>query len=265
MIKSIKFYFGVLSLLLTACEIEKYIDYEKYYDGDKIAVHAYLSSSRGMVASIHKTLPPDNPNGNDKLQDARLFLLSGGHRIAEATTENGEKYIIKANELCLSNDALYSIEVECSGFEVISSDAMRLPAEVKIDSLVSDELFCYLYINNPSASNGYSLTKHRFRHAKEQGRSSLYYLNPQYETLPAGVYQWNLAIDEYYDSICYDLFLYSPELIEMMDSRQAYNDSYDDVFAEYPNFIKSNIHGGYGLFATYSVSSATWRKYEVGE
>lgn len=258
-----KLLFILIAMLpLVACEIEKVIDYKTYYGGDQIVVHAYLTDSDGLIAAVHKTVPPATPQADNKIADAQVWLLANGSKFAQAQTENGEDYYISPDALTLDNETRYSIVVESQTHGVATSAETIMPPPVKLDSLHIDGSMAQLHFRNPSPAMAYAVRTRTYDRGEERRSDWITQLYPDYKTgLSAGecVIEQSHYISFYDDSVKYELVVLTPELVELFDSRDKYLDSYRDPYFEIIYPMISNIEGGCGFFGAYRSSAVMWR------
>lgn len=248
------------AMSFSSCEIEKEIDYDAYYDGDKLVVHCYLSDSNGLVASVHKTLPPDSPRKSNVVNDARLWLMAGNDTLAEATTDDHELYRINAQKLSLDNETEYWIIVSSNKYGCAYSDRMKIPQSVAIDTLEYDGYgSVYIYFVNAEPEECYKVQKSEYRRGSKDSFWGEYYMTAFYEkNFAVGYTCINAQVSSFYDSVRYELLHLSPELAVIFDSWRDNHSSSDDVFSEYVYPVIENIHGGHGFFGTYSSDSEWW-------
>ncbi len=252
-----------LAVILVGCEIEKVIDYDTYYGGDKIVVHAYLSESAGLLAGVQKTVPPDNPHTENRIDDARVFLLADGKRMAEAESSDGRIYTIAHERLVLDYSTRYSVEVQSKKLGTVFSDEMTLPHVVSIDSLHVVDHHVQICFHNPSAETAYILHRHEYLDGRDSYTPMFYFIGYYNDGFPIGSCYLDSSTGWFADSIGYELIVVGPELKAIIDSREEYNYSFGDVFYEYTYPIETNIHNGYGLFGTYSSSTKMWINQET--
>lgn len=250
---------------LVACEKEKVIDYDTYYEGDKIVVHGFVNMEKGVSVFAKKTLPPDNINGDDIIVNAKVYLFENGNNILTLESEDNS-YYSTPNSFHVNKNNKYSISVHSQELDDVKSSEQQIPNTTPVDSLrliikEHQPSFLKIYYNNQTVNKGYYLKVYEY----QEGIiiDSLDYSTSLFDPYnlithqTTGVKSYKYRTSSEIDSLKVILYTLSPDLIEFFTSYQNYDWTSEDPFFEYTYPVFSNIENGYGLFASYSFDTKT--------
>lgn len=265
-------------IVLTSCT--KYIDFSPKYEGDKMVVNGFISTSEGVKIKITHSI---NPVGKylyaDSLlvEDAAVTLYENGAKLAEiAYSGKGFYSFPNAKELNISEGKKYKVLVQSTLYGNVESEEVAISKSPVVTDLsfvqsgTIDGLFSFT-IKEPNNLDSYF-------YIELIGPGNMYYYFKEYkndegnfyfESCKASVGHQNHIF--LYSNYCgftntqhkyliqtksYDGTFYNDMVVnlgtvgqEFYEYAKSYNDlnGLDYGFAE-PPILKSNIKGGYGLF-----------------
>jgi hypothetical protein len=241
--------------------MEKDIDYQLSYEGDRIVAHGYINQIDGVNLKIKKTLPPDNIEANNEIPEAQVILIENMTNEI-ALQETGENEYILPINTTLINGADYSIKVSAPKLPEITSTKQILFDPIEIDDAniegfpESIKKIITVKFTNPVIGNGYYI-KYFFYLNDEVIETNDYslFFDPYSIITPktTGTQQYTFEENvEYYDQIELILYTLSEDIIQYAKSYDEYSYIYEDPFYDYIIPVHSNNNDGYGLFASYA-------------
>ena len=270
--------FIVAALMATACDLEKEIDINLSYD-EAIFIGGHISRQYGATVHVVRTLPPyrDNDEKDVYIADAKVYLTSGGEKIAEMQPVSDYKPVLFHIEIDTFSYNSYGILVESESLGTAYSAEQTLPVEAAPDSITfakGRDIFVRtkFYFTNDDAQSGYYCSayvideSYRILEAKGDltnrisaihfyGSTEVKYQEKRWEKdchietdLNPKTYRPPYTIEYRADFITL-----SPDMARYLKSAEEYNLSKDDEFFDSPYIPYSNITGGYGIFGAYTV------------
>jgi hypothetical protein len=269
--KTYKIFIWLILLISSSCELSKEIDYDTYYDGDKLIVHGFISPQNGVQVLIKKSVAPNNVLADDKVQNATVTLYEDKIAIEQLRKIDNYHY---STEIYFTPDLSkrYSIKVNAENFDEVSSNQQPLFMPVSIDSIkiiVEDNTYyenlIFWFTNNNQFESAYYLKVYYYLDGIIDSSSIGFELFNPYGLLDnivegSNSFELQLYEEEDFDSLKVELYTLSPDLSTLLLSFQNYDFSKEDPFFEQTHPVFSNIENGYGIFASYSVYSKTIRK-----
>ncbi len=271
-------YTFLMLVVLTSCT--RYIDFSPKYEGDKMVVNGFISTSEGVKIKITHSI---NPVGKYLYADSLLVknavvtLYENGAKLVELPySGNGFYGFPKAKELNIAEGKKYKLMVQSNLYGKAESEEITIPKNPVVtdlsyeptktmDGLISfiikepNKLDSYFYIELVGPKNMYYYFK---EYKNDEG-------NFYFESCKASVGHQNHMF--LYSNYCgftntrhqyliqtksYDGTFYKDMVVNLGTVGQEfyeYAKSYNDLdgleygFAE-PPILKSNMKGGYGLF-----------------
>jgi hypothetical protein len=267
------FIFASAVIFATACDLEKEIDVDKNYD-EAIFIGGHVSRKFGAVVSISRTLPPfrTEEDINTIIDDAKVYLTSGGKKIAEIKPDPEYKgeYFIRIDTFSYNS---YGVLVESESLGTAYSTEQTLPDEAIEDSIVFVKgregfVLAKFYFTNDKAQAGYYCNAYTSDRFDDEDNSINNLFRTHFYSRDAVIYMQNRQesnchidaefcpaspsvpyIIEYYA----DFITLSPDLARYLKSAEEYNLSKEDEYFDNPYLPYSNIEGGYGIFGAYTV------------
>lgn len=286
MIKQV-IYTVLMFVVLTSCT--KYIDFSPKYEGDKMVVNGFISTSEGVKIKLTHSI---NPVGKylyaDSLlvEDAVVTLYENGEKLVEiAYSGKGFYCFPNAKELNISEGKKYKLIVQSTLYGKVESEEITIPQNPIVENLsfeqtgIMDGLLSFT-IKEPNNLDSYffieligpkSMYYYYFKEYKNDegnfyfesckasvGHQDHIFLYSNYCGFTNTLHQY-LIQTKSYDGTFYNDMVVNLGTIgqEFYEYAKSYNDLYglEYGFAE-PPILKSNIIGGYGLF--YARNSITY-------
>lgn len=255
----------LMLLIAQACELSKEIDYDTYYDGDRIIVHGFISPQNGVQVLIKKSVAPNNVVADDKIQNAIVTLYEDKIAVEQLRKIDDYHY---STEIDFTPDLSksYLIKINAENFDETSSNQQPVFAPVPIDSLklIVEENTYYenlvvWFTNNNQFEDAFYLKVYYYLDGVIDSSMHKEVFNPYglIKNLVIGRNSVEQQIFDEYDSLRVELYALSPDLTTFLKSIQNYDSSKEDPFFEQTYPVFSNIENGYGIFASYSISSKT--------
>jgi hypothetical protein len=262
--KTHKIFILFLVLITSSCEFTKEIDYNTFYDGDRIIVHGFVSPQNGVHILMKKSVAPNYVLSDDKVQNAIVTLYEDDIAIKQLQKIDDYHYGTEI-DFELNFGKAYSIKINAENFNEIFSNQQPLFAPVPIDSLkiiVEDHTFYKNLVICFKSSNqfegGYYLKVYYYLDGViDSSLIGSEIFNPYglLENIVVGTNFAERQLFNKFDSIKVELYTLSPDLTTFLKSFQKYDASKEDPFFEQTYPVFSNIINGYGIFASYSISS----------
>ncbi|MEA3317122.1 MAG: DUF4249 family protein [Bacteroidota bacterium] len=267
--KIFKILFLLLVVVTSSCELSKEIDYDTYYEGDRLMVHGFITPQNGVQVLIKKSVSPNQVLSDDKVQNAIVTLYEDNlaiqklQRINDYNFSSDVAFIPKAS-------SFYSIKIEAEGLNEALSNRQSLIMPVEIDSLkvIIEENTFYenlvvWFTNGEQFKCGYYLKTYCYINGVID--SSLMgdeIFNPfgLLNNIVVGTNSVEYQLYDDYDSLRVVLYTLSQDLTTFLGSFQNYESSKEDPFFEQTYPVYSNIENGYGIFASYSYCSKTIKR-----
>lgn len=264
------FIFAVV--IVTACDLEKEIDIDGVEFREAINISGNISRQYGASVYVECTRPPQSSYlGHKKIDDAKVYLTSGGEKIAEIPIDSfyndGMLYHIDIDTF---NYKSYGVLVESERLGTAYSTEQTLPDEIAADSVIvtksdKNSLIATFYFTNDKNQAGYYCTAYTAdRIIDELGRifAISFYGDDatNFQNARKSDYCQISCVfyptSTYYDDMEYyaDFITLSPDFVKYLKSEEEYYASQEDEFFDYPYPLYSNIKGGYGFFGAYTVS-----------
>ena len=273
--------FACITILATACDLEKEIDIDMNYD-ESIFIGGQISRKYGASVYVMRTLPPysDNDAGSSVIEDAKVYLTSGGEKIAEMKPTSDYKNTLYHIEIDTLSYNSYGVLVESESLGRAYSTEQILPTEAVPDSIVFSkgregwEFFALtkFYFTNDSTQAGYYCNAYiiddAYRHNEANnpvdnnlfavlffGDTEMEYQKKRLEKDCHIECDFNpkTSIPPYTIEYHADFITLSPDLAKYLKSQNEYSISKEDEFFENPYIPYSNIKGGYGIFGAFTV------------
>ena len=265
------FIFLCAAVIVTACDLEKEIDIDGAEYREAINISGHISRQYGANVFVECTYPPQSSvHYNKKIDDAKVYLTSGGVKIAEIPSSSYFEGLLYHIDIDTFNFNSYGVLVESEHLGTAYSAEQALPDVVAADSVVVTEsdnssYIATFYFSNDDKQAGYycnALTSDRDEgdiaklfYTKFYGSDAIHYQEARkkdYCHISCIFYPATYSFDEleYYA----DFITLSPDLAKYLKSEAEYNASQEDEFFDYPYPLYSNIIGGYGFFGAYTVS-----------
>lgn len=264
----------IFQTLFSGCEIEKEIDYNALYGGDKMVIHGFLHN-KGAFLQLNKTVPPLSRDKNDYISNAKVSLYSGNEQAVELI-EHTPGYFETPCDFKPTDNTTYQIVAEAEGFSKVFSSKQIIMSPVLIDTAYyiketpTSKMFdLYFSYTDPSTEENYYFYKILYftEGIIENENDYIEYIDP---------FSW-YSDDEfngtrrteyilYYegrkdtpdiDSARIILYTLSNDLKKYLESIENYDTTKEDPFYEQPAQIFTNIINGYGIFAGLAVDSIT--------
>lgn len=241
--------------------MEKDIDYQLSYEGDKIVAFGYINQTDGINIKIKKTLPPDNLEGNNEIANAQVLLIENmtNEIILQETDDN--VYILP-NNTNLDNLSNYSIKITAPNLPEVTSTKQTLFSPVIINDTYVEEIpdsnkkILSVKFNNPVIDTGYYIKYYFYQNDEivETNDDSVFF-EPYSVIIPkttgTQLYTYDVYLENY-DKVEIILYTLSEDIIHYAKSFDEYSYIYEDPFYDYIIPVHSNIINGYGLFASYA-------------
>lgn len=267
--KIYKIFLALLPLVTSSCELSKEIDYDTFYEGDRVIVHGFISPQNGVQVLVKKSVAPNNILSDNRIQNAIVTLYENEIAIQQLQKMDDYHY---SSELDFDMDfsKTYSVKINAENFSETYSNSQSLFAHVPIDSLkiIVEENTYYenlvvWFTNNNQFNAAYYIKVYYYLDGVNNS-----YLTKNEIFNPYGLLRniglgknsvENRLYDEF-DSLIVELYTLSPDLTRFLESFQNYDSSNEDPFFEQTYPVFSNIINGYGIFASYSVCRKTIKK-----
>lgn len=261
----------LIALIFFSCEeYTDEIDYKTIYNGDKIIVHGFISPQTGVQVIIKKSVPPNNLNASDTVNNAVITLYQNGTKLCELNKKSSYLFTSDSN-LTIDSNSNYYIKAKADNLETILSCSQPIFEPVKIDSmrLIIDtnsynSHIAVSFYDKKEFGETYYLKLLNYKNGVIDTSSYREIFNPFgiIENTTKGVNTICEQTDYHteFDSIRVELYTLSPDLGLFLKSEQNYDDSKDDPFYEITYPVYSNITNGYGVFASYSIYSEIIKK-----
>lgn len=238
----------IIFLLISSCEIEKEIQYDIDYEGDKIVVNGTISNQEGVKVWVNKSLKPTQVNDSYLLSNVKVKLFENNHFLMDLGTEDNQEFETPIDFLPNINGK-YHLEVEADGCPKAVSNQQIIFDSPSIDSIqVSHENnSLYIYFKNTSLDEAY-LVK-----TIDEEDEYLFNLYDIYYPEQTGlqVIKYNFY-GEVGSEITVRLYKLSPDFIEFAKSYRNYSSTFSDSFFEVIYKVYTNIQNGYGIFSSVS-------------
>jgi len=255
-----RYLYGLLFIIsIVSCEINKEIDFEGIPNSDKIVIRGYLNSAFGVQATVTKSLPVNNPTGNNYLTAPKVWLFENDQPLTQLIETDSSQFITP-DTLTLNKESTYKLVVEAYSFETAISNTEKLLPPVQIDSIywaydtinwvgnfyvsftdptpeTNDKylVYCVLYIQ------GNSHPKNISDNLYDNGFATT-------EKIFADNYLGRL------DSAMVSIYYYSPTIVAFNQSWSDYESSYSDIMFDDIFQVKNYIENGYGYFGAMEIT-----------
>lgn len=248
----------------TGCEIENDIDYETIYAGNQLILNGYISEADGVLATIKKTVPPNTPMADNKIDDATLLLIEDGAVVDTLTTQDNIAYTLKNDNRRIAPAHRYAIKAVSASLGTAQSAEVALPQPVDIVSteLDSSSFAFVIAFDNPSTDYAYNLKVWTYKDGNEDvglfGRKLSWTFTSDMPQGHCTMKTTGLSREMKYnkcDSINIRLIVLSPEFKEYFKSYSDYIDTRNEVYYDMPYPVGSNVSGGLGFVGSYAVSN----------
>lgn len=259
-----KIFILLLVLITSSCELSKEIDYNTFYEGDRIIVHGFISLQNGVQVLIKKSVAPNNVLSDDKVQNTIVTLYEDEIAIQQLRKIDDYQY---GTELDFAPDfgKTYSIKINTENFNETSSNPQPVFMPVSIDSLkiiVEDntnyENLVVWFTNSNQFGWSYYLKVYYYLNGIiDSSYTGAEIFNPYglLENIVVGKNSVEHQLYNEFDSLKVELYTLSPDLTTFLESLQNYDSSKEDPFFEQTYPVFSNIIDGYGIFASYSYTT----------
>lgn len=258
----------LLSLLffISSCidKLEKEIDYNTIYAGDKLIVHGFVSPENGVELLLKKTLRPNDVNGDDRVLSDDLDVSIQTESAASISLQAVGDYQYTNNDAQIEAEGNYTFQAQSAQWGTVSSSSINLPTKTLIDSLKilvessNSGYFATLlvYFQNIDAENAFYIKVFPYKDGIQKEILEDEKFNPYsliYD-LPKGVNMKEYALGRTYtfDSLRVELYSLSNDLKRFLISEVDYDESKADPFYPQPYSVYSNIENGYGIFGAYT-------------
>lgn len=267
--KIFKIIFSLFAVIISSCELSKEIDYDTYYEGDRVIVHGFISPQNGVQVLIKKSVSPNQVLSDDKVQNVIVTLYEDEFAVQKLKRIDNYHYITDS-DFTPKISSLYSIKIDTEGLNKTSSNRQNLFIPVAIDSskIIVEENTYYenlvvWFTNSKQFEGGYYLKIHYYLDGTIDSSSMEGELFNPYgllDNIVVGSNSIEYQLYDDFDSLKVELFTLSPDLKIFLESFQNYDSSKEDPFFEQTYPIYSNIENGYGIFASYSFCSKTIKR-----
>lgn len=268
------FIFLCAAVIITACDLEKEIDIDGVEFREAINISGHISRQYGANVFVECTYPPQSHTYfNKKIDDAKVYLTSGGVKIAEIPASSYFEGLLYHIDIDTFSYNSYGVLVESGRLGTAYSAEQTLPDKVAADSVVVTEsdngsYMATFYFSNDENLPGYYCNARtadrddgdieKLFHTRFYGSDAIHYQEARkkdYCQISCVFYPASSGYDEleYYA----DFITLSPDLAKYLKSEAEYNTSQEDEFFDYPYPLYSNIKGGYGFFGAYTVSQTS--------
>lgn len=261
-----------LSLVFASCELEKEIDYNFYYDGDKIVVHGFIGQVDGVKAIVKKTLSPLNTQGSSYLSNPEVWLCEDGKPFVKLVETDSSLFKPEGN-YSLTPGKAYTLSVKANGLPDVVSCPQYLINPLTIDTVFNSRIaytssIWYIAIwirDNLEETNYFGFKINRFKNGENIDFSNELQMLPRISAdfdYPEHVikteYQMNMIhrvyLEQEIDSFQVILYTVSKDYYDFDQSMDYFDYSYGSSFNEHIYPVKSNITGGYGFFCSYETT-----------
>lgn len=264
----------ICSVFLVSCSLEKEIDYDVYYAGDRIVVQGFIGKSVGVRAHVVKSLSPIQRDVPNYIPDAVVWLDADGKPYAQLA-ETDSSFFEAPSDLELFSGVAYTLRVEAPGLTSVVSTPQKLVEPMLVDTVFvsrklynSGKWFLGIWLQNDLNVHDYfTYEVHVFQGGEDQVysegnkrisdiRNDLSYNQAiiQFE------YQANMSLPYTssdgekhgtpIDSVQVKAVTVSSEYYDFWESLKDYDQAYGDEFQEKIFPVKSNITNGYGFFCS---------------
>jgi hypothetical protein len=258
------------SIIFCSCELTKEIDYSTTGKSDWIVINGFISKEYGVNVVVKKTVPPNQLQANDIIENANVWLYINNKAFARLIKIDEYHYSLPPDSIDFTPDARYSIHVDAIGMESASSGVQQLlVSKLEIDTvyIVRDTIKwdTRLFIefdDDPANKNYYAIAIDYFKdgqnsdHQSEEIVSKRTFSDEGYGLRIKTSYQHRYEV---FDSIQVRLFSVSSEYHRFISSYWDYEISYGDYNYETQYVVDTQIENGFGFFASYEVSKFIYK------
>lgn len=269
-----KILLALLFLFISACEIEKEIDYPVKLEKDKLVIRGSLTPEQAWVY-INSSVPVNDIHKNDFVQEGVEVYLASENGAYTKLNELDTGFFKTPDSFIPSKTEKYKIVAKAPGFDSAYSTFQPIlnRSLIEATSLVKGNSdYYYTFTFSDSLTTDYYANEFMVYSQGEQMNEKIWptFLYPtsvfddeifngtSYTVKHiANIRFWSSGDFRYADSATIILYHISEDLFTYFKSFLEYQTGYQDPFLDFPSVIHSNTHGGYGVFGSYNADTVT--------
>ncbi len=270
-------FFLLISIFFVSCEMVSEFRYDDKFTEPKLLIHGFLNQG-GIKVQISHTVSPLHTDASDTVRNAVVKLFENNVFSMNLIEKQIGYFETPADFIPVSNSE-YTLYVEAPGFETASSTPQKLNRKVVFDTCYFTDTIretwgrnvVYAFSDAYDEQNSYFVDYYTYINGGINKNSGNLLINPlsafdDFEFNGTKIYQSQyistiLVRGEndyvYADSVKLFLYSFSPDLKTFCESMQEYDATRESPMYDQPSPVYSNIKGGFGIFASFSVDSVT--------